>query len=898
MTGDLGKNLLHKLINPINIVNCAASAPNQPQPRPSDAPPLQAPRSISQLSVTATAFQPANLPADKTAVSHHQPTERAAVAPQPSPANTLAVDLSLPSPSSDDAESVLLRQGPYHEHPYKRDRLDDHVEHAAQAFLSASSYDAFVRQARGKGDLHPDVGSLPHPAAHLLHQFQRSGTPVVMQTPPWSKGRLQSALKRGPHSSSKKGVKFLREEYADMVEKQQWTVLPAKLVLDLPGLRLSPLGLVPQRGRRDRMISDYSYFGINADTLRLAPKEAMQFGRALIRLLTKIHHANDRFGHVFMSKVDLSDGFYRLWLRANDTAHLAVLFPTRDGEPPLVGIPLTNPMGWCDSPPNFSACTKTVADLANADLALPRCLAAARDRPHRLDEISETPPPPTPSNDVALPTRQATNPALKPLKYWDIYVDDFLGLAQGNKWKRRAIKRVLFHSLDRVFRPLEDTDIPARQEPASLKKLRKGDGTWTTKKIMLGWEIDTIAKTITLPPHRILRLQEILAAIRPGQRYVPTQQWHKLLGELRSMVIALPGAKGLFSILQEAFRHEDTHRHRLRLSSALHGFLADFRALALDIANRPTRIAELVPDSVPATIGACDAAGTGMGGVHFIPSADGTFTPILWRERFPAAISARLVSFANPDGDITNSDLELAGSIAQHDVLAQFADVTERTIQNCYDNTAAVYWQRKGAATTTGPAAYLLRLQALHQRQHRYVPLHDYIPGPANVMADFLSRRWDLTDTQILAHFNAFFPQDATWRLCQLAKSTNSHLISSLCRTRCAFELKPPMQRERMPIGRCGMTSVCRTPLTPASTASATPFRSSKSLVSATETDASLPVANPWQLARLRTPFVRSVRRLHGWGPRTPAMTTSGESIFACPLNYEPIRRRIPPRNE
>eukprot|EP00536_Pseudo-nitzschia_multiseries_P009638 jgi/Psemu1/23795/gm1.23795_g len=35
-----------------------------------------------------------------------------------------------------------------------------------------------------------------------------------------------------------------------MMDKQQWTVLPASLIQDLPGLRLSPLGLVPQRGRR------------------------------------------------------------------------------------------------------------------------------------------------------------------------------------------------------------------------------------------------------------------------------------------------------------------------------------------------------------------------------------------------------------------------------------------------------------------------------------------------------------------------------------------------------------------------------------------------------------------------------------------------------------------------
>ena len=161
-----------------------------------------------------------------------------------------------------------------------------------------------------------------------------------------------------------------------------------------------------------------------------------------------------------------------------------------------------------------------------------------------------------------------------------------------------------------------------------------------------------------------------------------------------------------------------------------------------------------MPNVYPATLDACDAAGEGMGGVNFVPDESGNVIPILWRRRFPEWISNRLVSFSNPDGDITNSDIELVGSVAQNDVLAQFADVTERTIHNSYDNTATVFWKRKGSTMTTGPAAYLLRLQSFHQQHFRYVPLQDYIPGPANAMADALSQRWNLTDNALLVYFN------------------------------------------------------------------------------------------------------------------------------------------------
>ena len=125
--------------------------------------------------------------------------------------------------------------------------------------------------------------------------------------------RINDALKRGPHQSSHLSIEFLQEEYADMMDKKQWTVLPASLVKNIPGIRLGLLGLMPQRNRWDQLFSDYSFFGVNDDTVPLALPEAMQFGQTLKRLLQRIHRANDIFGPVYMSRINLSDGFYWLW---------------------------------------------------------------------------------------------------------------------------------------------------------------------------------------------------------------------------------------------------------------------------------------------------------------------------------------------------------------------------------------------------------------------------------------------------------------------------------------------------------------------------------------------------------------------------------------------------------
>ena len=142
--------------------------------------------------------------------------------------------------------------------------------------------------------------------------------------------------------------------------------------------------------------------------------------------------------------------------------------------------------------------------------------------------------------------------------------------------------------------------------------------------------------------------------------------------------------------------------------------------LANDVASRPTRITELLPSN-PALLGACDATAPSMGGVVFILTDNGTIIPILSRKLFLKLVQSKLVSSTNRKGSINNSDLGLCGKITHHDIVAQFADILERTIGTLLDNIVNVYWLRKGSTTTMGPPTYLLQLQANHQRFHRYL---------------------------------------------------------------------------------------------------------------------------------------------------------------------------------
>ena len=139
-----------------------------------------------------------------------------------------------------------------------------------------------------------------------------------------------------------------------------------------------------------------------------------------------------------------------------------------------------------------------------------------------------------------------------------------------------------------------------------------------------------------------------------------------------------------------------------------------------------------------------------------------------------------LVSWTNPEGTVNNSELELAGGVVHSDCVAQCFVVKERTTLARTDNTAGLWWQRKGSATCTSVPAHLLRLQVMHQRFHRYVPCVDFVSGVNNLISDRPSRLADLTDNQLLTYLETHFPQPLPWRLWTPLHKLASGIVSAL----------------------------------------------------------------------------------------------------------------------
>jgi len=454
------------------------------------------------------------------------------------------------------------------------------------------------------------------------------------------------------------------------------------------------------------------------------------------------------------------------------------------------------------------------------------------------------------------------------------FVDDFIKAVQG--WFNCIrVRRTTFHSIDLIFRPNDEHD-EGRKQPISEKKLQKGDDFWSTQKIILGWLIDTSSKTISLPPHRQVRILELLRSVVKRKR-TSVKEWQKLLGELRSMAIAIPGSKGCFSFLQHALRPGAA---RIIITKEVRDQLLDFLWISEDVCNRPTHLAEVVP-TPPSYFGAMDAAKAGMGGVWFPPGPavplsihphkkNSLQDPCLWRAPFPTYIQDAIVSSSNPDGDVTNSDLELCGTVAHDDILASTVPVSHLTTCNLSDNTPAVAWRTKGSTTTTGPAAYLLQVSSLHQRHYRYKPELHHIPGVINTMADDCSRLWHLTDSQLVAYFNVKYPQQKSWKMLHLRPEMHSALISCLLKKRSPPESYLHETVEPKQHGTSGVRFAPPSMQTPMFRKWPILSHSYKPSDSVGEMAESRPAATRTELAQWRMPFGLSARNFPAWGPRIP----------------------------
>ena len=204
--------------------------------------------------------------------------------------------------------------------------------------------------------------------------------------------------------------------------------------------------------------------------------------------------------------------------------------------------------------------------------------------------------------------------------------------------------------------------------------------------------------------------------------------------------------------------------------------------------TQPTLCRDLVA-AWPDYIGIVDASSYGVGGV-VLGELSG-IPPTVFRLKWPKDITDNLVSFQNPRGPLSISDLEMAGILLLWLCLEGVTqNLSHKHVALFSDNSPTVSWVDRMASRKSRVAARLVRALALRLNLSRVCPLTPvHIPGVENALADIPSRsfgsnpEWFCEDDHaLLTLFSQKFPlpNQGSWNVFRFTTKMTMRLTSVL----------------------------------------------------------------------------------------------------------------------
>jgi hypothetical protein len=465
-----------------------------------------------------------------------------------------------------------------------------------------------------------------------------------------------------------------------------------------------------------------------------------------------------------LSKIDLSNGSWRMLVQKTSIWNFAYVMPDLPGHPIRIVIPPALQMGWVESPSYFYAATETGCDviqgLLSNEVQLP---------PHCLNTTCTQPNPPSAASLIVLLTGSTST--LTALLAWRSKTKAALFLAASPERLSTAsipfppphlsqatqVARIPYLSKNSSVGMLNGTR-PKKYWGSCQQQNQNGSHLrFQSQRHRLRNSLHPEKATCankTLPPNR-------------GQT-APRGPYHA-----RYKRLVLP--------INKALQGKPQVIGLSRTSDVRAAFL-DLAHMVANLAHHPTHVKELVPGDDHYT-GYCDACAAGAGGVWISGNLD--LRPLVWRVPFLAAITNQVISNTNPRGTLTNSDLEMAAVLLHYMVLQQKGDLRFVRAGVWSDNMPTVAWTKRMADRLQAPTAgQLLRGLAALKRSVQAGPFTiSSIAGKANDMANIASRSFGITcNTTFLPHFNHRFPspQQQFWRLVPLMPEWISLVILTL----------------------------------------------------------------------------------------------------------------------
>jgi len=430
--------------------------------------------------------------------------------------------------------------------------------------------------------------------------------------------------------------------------------------------------------------------------------------------------------------------------------------------------------GWTSSPAFWGVCTAAVEHSHNHTtfqnaVVNPEGLAAAshvRVVPPHASEVRAA----MPSNGVFPP---GSGGGIRDPFLVSTYVDDALlaeveGPCLEGRRCLRATRSFLSDSF-RLFGTRTDGE-PALFDP---EKTTSGDSSM----VMLGWLIDTVAMTISVPPEKAVHVCEMLSQWPAGRRTATVKEIRSLLGTLLHLSeVVRPGKFFVRRILnqlglaplraQEVGGRHVTGGERsgrtLRLSREFHDDLA-FWKLIIEMSTGSDGIVRLSTPlfacylQPPTRILISDASGDAMGGFCLE-------TGCWWRIDFTEDVRARLRQRVRHRDDLSINVFELLGMVVTAWMLVvhtkEFPECPGQSVLMRGDNMSAVHSVNKcRGAREPRPGALMRMLGCLEMRNGwRFRAKH--IQGLANTLADGISR-WK--HEEVAANLRSYRP-DIRWQ--------------------------------------------------------------------------------------------------------------------------------------
>ena len=628
-----------------------------------------------------------------------------------------------------------------------------------------------------------------HPAAQQLLQYAIHGCPTQTGQP-WTKELMQAAIDKGPHISAlvPAAVEQLRLEVAAKVLANQARVVRWMDIRSNPPpeLKISPIAMIEHKSKPFRAILDLSFPitlsdksvhpSVNEATVKTAPQRAIdQLGQALQRIIYAFA-TTDPKAKIFMAKWDIKDGFWRLDCADGEEWNFCYVLPNLDKAAPIeLVVPTSLQMGWIESPPYFCAASETARDIAT-QYAETKLGSLPNHKFLPLTQLHQ--------DFQTLPNTTAS----KEIKYiMEVYMDDYITAAIATEQHHlNHLANATMYGIHDVFPP----DINDATDPISEHKLHK-DGAWALVKDILGLTFDGDEKTVWLDDDKrqalLTLLHSWIRASRDANHGIPFEEFRSVIYKIRHAFVTIPAGKGLLSpfyrILAKQPKFVFLHRNK-HVANALR----ECKIFLQQSISAPTKCSNLIT-AWPDYVGIKDASKQGVGGI--IIGERKEVPPTVFRLRWPEDIRNDIISKTNPNGTITNSDLEMAGLLLLWVVMeAVCPSLNGAHVALFSDNSPTVHWVERLASRHSVIAMQLIRALALRLQLNKTSPLTPlHIAGIQNAMTDIPSRsfgsvpKWHCpTDSHLLTMFNSMFPLplQASWNVFQISSAISTRVISIL----------------------------------------------------------------------------------------------------------------------